>query len=178
MISYVHNTLTYLEKELKNGDTEIYVHDLSNFIKSRSSNNGLIIWNYKDSTGYEYPELTYSRNVYYDLFDLDNNGLDLENNKIILKSPWKYGTIPAKTKLSQSERGSNYNYGMRNPKQWITKYRLYENNITGTNYTGSADVYKKFRPAAKYIKILFILNDKNLANTQIDVKDIIFAECE
>ena len=178
MISYVPNTLTYLEKELKNGDTEIYVHDLSNFIKSRIYNNGLIIWNYKDSTGFEYPELTYSRNVYYNLFDLENNGLDLENNKIILNSPWNHGTIPEKTKVSQSEKGSNYNYGVSGSKRWITKYRLYENTITGTDYTGKADVYKKFRPGTKYVKILFWINMNKLASSQIDVKDIIFAECE
>ena len=157
----------------------VYVHDLSSFVKQGiyNDNSGLIFWNYKNSTGYEYPELTYSRNVYFSLFD--DSSFDAENNKITLKSPWSNGTIPAKTKVSQTMKGNTYNYGLADSSRRLTtKYKLCENNITGINYKADTVEFKEFRPGTKYIKILFYLNYKDIENSQIDVKDIIFAELE
>ena len=140
-----------------------------------ADNNGLIFWNYKDSTGYQYPEQTYSRNVFYDLFDKDS--FDTENNRIKLKNPWSYGTIPAGTKLSQSSRGGNLNYGICQGNNFSKNYKLYNNYIQGINNRGYEN-FGKFRNGTKYVKIMFRLNYGGLKDVNTEVKDIIFAECE
>ena len=70
--------------------------------------NGLIFWNYKDSTGYLYPPETYSGNVWLSLYDYSN--INFEENTITLKSTWNKGTIKAGTKVSQSLDAATYNY--------------------------------------------------------------------
>lgn len=81
---------TYLMQDLNNGDTEIYLKDVSGFkyVDRTSADNylynGIIVWNYKDSTGYQYPEETYSRNVYSSIIEKDN--IDKESNIIKLKN--------------------------------------------------------------------------------------------
>ena len=175
---YTKDTLTYLKKDLKYGDTEIYFNDISGFIKENVAyqNKGLIFWNYKDSTGYQYPELTYSRNSYYSLFEED--GIDIENNKITLNKQWQYDTIPANTKVSQSNKGSNYNYGLASNSMLTSKYKWYDNTISGINNTGQSN-FKKFNPGTKYVKIMIIANYKELVNDcELNLKDIIFSEIE
>lgn len=179
-VMYVSGSLTYLEKELKDGDTEIYLNDLSGFEKSNFgaswSKTGLIFWNYKDSTGYEYPEETYSKNVYYNLFD--DSSFEANSNKIKLKQAWNHGTIAAGTKVSQSNKGANYNYGLVKGNRLTKKYKFYENIIEGINNTGS-EKNGLFRAGTRYVKILFLINYGNeSSNLQVDFKDIIFAECE
>lgn len=76
---YIPNTLTYLTQDLKEGDTEIHLNDISKFeydVNNESYTMGLIFWNYKDSTGYEYPPLTYSRNVWNNLFEYNETNPD------------------------------------------------------------------------------------------------------
>lgn len=172
---YIPHTLTYLEKDLNDGDTEIHLHDISNFIKEDVGyRNGLIFWNYKDSTGYAYPELTYSRNVYFSLFD--ESGFDIENNIIKLKNPWNNGKILANTKLSQSERGANHNYGL-SPYEANTEFKMTSNIIKGIDYEKTTST-KMFRPGTKYIKIMFWANMRSIEDYGTDIKDIIFAEYE
>lgn len=180
-VMYVSGSLTYLEKELKDGDTEIYLNDLSGFKKDNLGaswqKTGLIFWNYKDSTGYEYPEETYSKNVYYNLFD--GSSFEVNSNKIKLKQAWNHGTIAAGIKVSQSNKGANYNYGVVNGNRLTKKYKFYENKIEGVDNTGSDKKTGLFRAGTKYVKILFLINYGNEpSNLQVNFKDIIFAECE
>jgi len=93
---YVPNTLTYLTEDLNNGDMVVHLNDVSNFISD--NNLGFIFWNYKDSTGYTYPEETYSRNVWQNLYTYDN--IDKENSTITLNEAWSHGKINKETKLS------------------------------------------------------------------------------
>lgn len=179
-VMYVSGSLTYLEKELKNGDTEVYLNNLSGFQKNNLGvlwqKTGLIFWNYKDSTGYEYPEETYSKNVYYNLFD--DSSFEANSNKIKLKQAWNHGTIAAGTKVSQSNKGANYNYGLVKGNRLTKKYKFYENIIEGINNTES-EKNGLFRAGTKYVKILFLINYGNeSSNLQVNFKDIIFAECE
>ena len=61
---YFSNSTTTLARDLKKGDTEIYVTDLSGFTqRSASSDRAIIFWDYKNSYGYQYPKETYSRYV-------------------------------------------------------------------------------------------------------------------
>ena len=86
---FKRGTTTYLTQDLNNGDTEIHLNDVSGFSYEHINldndlYNGIIVWNYKDSTGYQYPVETYSRNVYSSIIEKDN--IDKESNIIKLKN--------------------------------------------------------------------------------------------
>ena len=167
---------TYLMQDLNNGDTEIYLNDVSGFKYVDRTNadnylyNGIIVWNYKDSTGHQYPEETYSRNVYNSIIEKDN--IDKENNVIKLKTPWNNGKIEKGTKLSQANSGGTYNYGILRDDSIDGNWKTYTNIITGEGN----ETTQQFRPGTRYVKLLWIMNYNSSANTTIDIKDIIFSE--
>ena len=176
---YKPDSTTYLTQDLNDGDTEIQLYDVSGFkyvnaTVAKEIYNGIIIWNYKDSTGYQYPEETYSRNTYGRIIEKDN--VDKTNNVIRLTTPWSYGKIEKGTKLSQALPGAGYNYGiLRNStidKEWTT----YTNIISGENCSGKVN-HSMFMPATRYVQVLWLLNwGTDTPTTTIDVKDIIFTE--
>lgn len=177
-VQYLQNTLTTLSRDLNNGDEYIYLTDLTHWVKNASQtyNRGFIFWNYKDSTGYEYPELTYSNNRWTDLYE--NENIDLENNRIKLKSPWDKGYIPAGTKLSQSHSGATYNFTLLANQTLTENYQTYSTTITGINNTGTRNA-RKFDPGTKYIKFYIWQNSwQNYTGESItlDVKDIYIRE--
>lgn len=154
---YINNTLTYLSQDLKNGDTVVYLNDLSGWNNSttRSYERGFIFWNYTNSFGYTYPELTYSRNRWENLYE--NSNVDKTNNTITLSSPWSRGTFEAGTKLSQCSSGGTYKYqGLNNsypPTEWAHYYGFYD----GTDYSGT-NINTKFPPGTAYAKVGFLWN--------------------
>lgn len=83
-IAFKKGSTTYLTQDLKSGDTEIHLQDASKLAYDNGNDNGIIVWNYKDSTGHQYPEETYSRNVYSSIIEKDN--IDKESNIIKLKN--------------------------------------------------------------------------------------------
>lgn len=170
---YMPNTLTTLARDLKNGDTVVYLTDLTNWnvdTSSRSYQRGFIFWNYKNSFGYEYPENTYSRNVWYNLYE-DTN-VNKTTKTITLNSAWNHQTIPAGTKVSQSSSGSTYKYvawtGTRVTQEWVQR----KGTIGEVDYSGQ-NVTKNFPPASAYCKIGFLWN-YNQANDQIWITNISF----
>lgn len=152
------NSTTTLAKELKNGDTVVYLTSASGWFNSTLTHQlGLIFWNYKDSTGYQYPEGVYSRNAWLDLYTSDN--VNKTNHTITLKSAWTHGTFPAGTKVSQSNSGGHKYFNYTNtvvPTEWSeTKWKI----------SGITDLYSfkesSFNPAAKYINFVVLHNYGN-----------------
>lgn len=156
MNNYILNTTTYLTEDLNNGDMVVHLNDVSNF-KNTNGQNGLIFWNYKDSTGYTYPEETYSRNSFQALYKMDN--IDKENNTITLNEAWNHGKINKGTKLSQSF-DEGYNYGVSEGNVLNTNMTLYENNITGVSKRNPQNA---FRYGTCYVRYL-LLNNYNKVN--------------
>ena len=166
---------TYLIQDLNNGDTEIHLNDVSGFSYDIADSqnylyNGIIVWNYKDSTGYQYPEETYSRNVYESIIEKDN--IDKVNNVIKLKTPWSNGKIEKGTKLSQARSGRTYNYGILENDSIDGNWKTYTNIITGEGN----ETTQQFRPGTRYVKLLWLMNWETRTNVTIDIKDIIFSE--
>lgn len=153
-IQPIPNTLTSLAKDLKPGDTVVYLNDLTNWKVDASTpdyQRGFIFWNYKDSTGYMYPPETYSRNSFANRY-ADSSKVNKTAKTITLSSPWNNGTIPAGTKLSQCDSGATYIYAGIVGSAPTTQFKRYDVPIKGSSFRpgtvsvavgimGSAPVY-------------------------------------
>lgn len=151
-------TTTSLIKDLNNGDTVVYLESTSNWVDSAFMyQNGLIFWNYKDSTGYTYPEGVYSRNSWADLYS--SSDVNKSNNTIKLKEPWNKGTIPAGTKVSQTnDQGYKYrNFENKSvPQSWThTSFEIGKDHKLQSPY--QIDV-TRFNPATRSISFVALLS--------------------
>ena len=185
LIMYVDNTLTTLAQDLKNGDTVVYLNDLTNWSATSSTydfQRGFIFWNYKNSFGYQYPALTYSRNVFIkgDTGYFTYNNVNKTNNSITLNSPWEGGNISKNTQVSQSSAGSTYKYTLSYLSSINTSYQTFKSPsyITGIEYNNSS--FYAFNYATKYIRVFtqcnYLSPKSNL--TYIYMKNIIFEEVD
>ncbi len=170
------DTLTYLTEDLKKGDTVVHLNDVSNFKKTTLTGRlGFIFWNYKDSTGRLYEPLTYSQNVWSNLYTADN--IDRENNTITLKTAWTRDNIAKGTKLSQSWNDKTYNYSLleagKDYLDWTSKRRT----IQGVSNYDENPSYK-FRYGVKYIKWFMFPNYNSVEGGGTKVANIIFAESD
>ncbi len=177
-VMYIDGSLTHLTQDLNDGDTVIYLDDVSGFKVSSSTPNyqrGFIFWDYVDGTGYIYPELTYSRNYTYPWYIY--TGINTSNNTIALASPWRGGFKPTGIKLSQSNSGASYNYslvsGTTIPSEWTT----YKETIKGINTTANVD-HTKFRAGTKYVKLLLMVSNGQNEYTTFSIKNISLTEGE
>lgn len=146
---------TTLAKELKNGDTVVYLTSTSGWTSTSATHQlGLIFWNYKDSTGYQYPVGVYSRNAWTNLYTYSN--VNKTNNTITLNSAWNHGTFSVGTKVSQSNSSGHKYFNYTNaapPAAWTeTKYTI----------SGNQELYmftsNKFSQAAKYARFIILHN--------------------
>lgn len=177
-VSEVNGSLTYLERYLNYGDTEVYLNNIQGFTGEKDTNKGFIIWNYKNSEGYQYPVQTYSRNIFNNLWDSKDEAFDFENNIIKLKSPWNSNTVSKGTMLSQRETAKTYNYGVGSMVKFTDQYKYRENYLQGSKTIRDEWKDTKFRQGTKYIKILFLINYDSVQDVTTSIKDVIFAECE
>lgn len=188
MILYRPNTLTTLAKDLNNGDQYIYLTDMTNWNvnASVSFQRGFIFWNYVDSTGYHYPELTYSRNIWKDLYNnnteeiTDNIQRNVEIdgeivNRIKLKSVWNKNYIPAGTKLSQSSEGNSYSYALKSSGnlslEWTNRNTLFQDIQQSYVYEDN-----KFKYGQRYFKFMVMPNYSALPDVTTYYKDFYLRE--
>ena len=155
---YVPDTLTTLARPVENGATTIYLTSLKNWSTAAPHATFITVWNYTNSFGYTYPELSYSRNMIpipsvgeY----ADGNYINTSSNTITLITPYSGPTIPAGTKVSQGRYGGTYKYnGMAGevvPTEWKSVKAIY----SGVDYSGG-NVSTKFPPGTAYAKVGFL----------------------
>lgn len=157
---------TTLAKDLKDGDTVVYLTSANGWVSTTYAHQlGLIFWNYKDSTGYQYPVGVYSRNAWMNLYTFSN--VNKTNNTITLNSAWNHGTFPAGTKVSQSNSAGHKYFGYANayyPSDW--------ENISLT-IGGLEPLYgrntDKINRATKYVRFI-VLHNYNGGSTSCTVK--------
>lgn len=184
--AYRANTLTTLAKDLKNGDTYVYLTDMTNWNTTTAADyqRGFIFWNYVDSTGYEYPELTYSRNAWRYLYNnnteevTDNIQVNTEINgeivnRIKLKSAWNHGTFAAGTKLSQAQDGATYAYTLLGNGNLSTQWTNKEAIIQGV---GTYNDHKKFKNGQRYLRFLVMPDYSGYTNVTTYYKDFYLRE--
>ena len=151
---YRPNTTTYLTQKLKKGDTEVHVNSLKNWADSIKS---FIVWGYKDSTGYVYPDETYSQYFYSQVI----NSLDTENNVIKLDKAWEGKEFEVGRTLSQTRNDNNgtYLYSLIFREKLSTSWKKYVANLSGTIGTTNVSGKPQFMlKGAKYMRII-ILHD-------------------
>lgn len=140
------NTMTQLKEDLKAGDTKIYVNDLSTWTTAKNYYNIAAIFGYQDSTGYIYPDGTYTRNTlsFWSGNTTEKQNLDKINNIITLNAAYAGKTVPAGTSICQSTDGATFYY----PVGAVAR-------STATNWIYKTSVFKGDHPRlqmAKYIK--------------------------
>ena len=132
---------TKLVKPLKVGDTEVFVEDVSlwNGQAPQDYQRSIIMWGYKNSFGYTYPDGTYSQLMQMRTYDI--GAVDTTANKITLNKPWAVanpnssdGIFPVGHTLSPTSDGSTYLYlnGHVNI-QVPTTYTKYSHLISGSS---------------------------------------------
>lgn len=165
---YYQGSTTTLAKDLKKGDTEIYVTDLSGFTQqSQSYNRAIIFWDYKNSYGYQYPKETYSRYVKGNLWTNEEQ-LDYINNKIILDRPWSYEEHLAGCEISQGQSISAYRYLTSGNIKSLTHWSAM---IEEFDYNGFSN-YGKIPLGTAYIKVAFLLNYHKNVNARTAISNI------
>lgn len=165
---YYQGSTTTLARDLKKGDTEIYVDDLSGWAqKSQTYERAIIFWDYKNSYGYQYPKETYSRYSYGNLWT-NKEQLDYTNNKIILDSPWSRKEHLAGCDISQGSSGATYKYLSKGN---VTSLVHWTGVIEGVDYSGT-DASRKFPPGIAYCKLGFLLNWEKNTNARTAISNI------
>ena len=181
-VMYFPNTLTELDRDLNPGDKIIYLKDLTNWNVnvSYAYQKAFIFWNYEDSTGYKYPELSYSQNRHSSTSALyENSAVNKTNNTITLtdNAGWPFGAYPKGTKVSQNSDSSTYNYSVMVGRTLTTNWNTYSANIKGVLNDG--DVHKQyFRSGTRFVKFFGLMNDNNISNTTTYIKNISIKEVE
>lgn len=165
---YFQGSTTTLARDLKKGDTEIYVTDLSGFThKTQSYQRAIIFWDYKNSYGYQYPKETYSRYYNSNLWTNEEQ-LDYTNNKIILDSPWSGKEHFAGCDISQNNAEGTFKYLKLGRVTSLVNWSsvIGEVDYSGTNVSG------KFSPGITYVKVAFLLNYTKTANARAAISNI------
>lgn len=157
---FVPGTLTTLARDLKNGDTVVYLSDVSAW-QYKQYYKYIFMWNYANSFGYTYPAETYTRNsaTIANTSSTPNDGaIDSENNTITLQTAWSGDTVPAGTQVSQGRDGSTYiyigMYGKVIPSTWTT----FESSRMGISPPGEQS---GFPAGLAYCKLGFLWNYNN-----------------
>ena len=132
---------TKLTKPLKVGDTEVFVEDVSlwNGQAPQDYQRSIIMWGYKNSFGYTYPDGTYSQLIQMRTYDI--GAVDTTANKITLNKPWEVanpnssdGIFPVGHTLSPTSDGSTYLYLSGHVNiQVPTTYTKYSHLISGSS---------------------------------------------
>ena len=150
-----NSNLFYLSQDLKNGDTVAHFLDLNKWYSNTVAtySRSFLIFGYKDSTGYIYPDGTYSRN-YYEYVYADNSSVDKVNNTITLRSPWKGGTVKTGTCIGQGSDGQTYCYYGQNGALTNPDWKKYTAIVRANN----SDVFARRLLYAKSISV-FLYND-------------------
>ena len=105
---FLARSYTTLSQDLHSGDTVIHLTDASGWTSPPSSYNYVAIFGYKDSTGYTYPDFTYTRRVYQYGTNSDRTHIDIPNNQVTINSAYSGETIPAGTAVCISGNGGYY----------------------------------------------------------------------
>jgi len=159
---YRENTLTTLAQALKPGDTVMYLANASNWDNSGVGTHlrSLIIWDYKNSFGYQYAPETYSR--YWTNNAWNIGGINYTNNTITLRVPWSGRTVPAGTYVSNGSSGGTYKYLWNG--YLTTNWEYYSGIVEGVDLSGK-NAGNKFPPGTAKAKVGWLMDYNVVGDT-------------
>lgn len=159
---YRENTLTTLAQDLKPGDTVMYLNSATNWDNSSAGTHlrSLIIWDYKNSFGYQYPPETYSR--YWTNNAWNIGGINYTNNTITLRVPWSGRTVPAGTYVSNGSSGGTYKYLWMG--YFTTDWEYYSGIVEGVDLSGK-NAGNKFPPGTAKAKVGWLMDYNVVGDT-------------
>lgn len=172
---YVAGSLTTLAAPLNVGDTQVFLTSSVNWFNGGTAGvsthlRSIIFWDYVNSYGYAFPELTYSRNWLGNAWD--PGGINTSTHVITLRVPYAGPAKPAGTKLSNGSSGGTYKYIAASNAQIPATWTNYQGTI-GTVDTTGTNVTNRFAPATAKVKLLF-LNNRDTAGATIWYSNINF----
>ena len=161
-------TLFYLSQDLNDGDTVAHFTDLSEWSDVDSGwYRNFTIFGYTDSTGYTYPDGTYSRNVYSNVY-ADNSSVDKVNNTITLSAAWSGGTVKAGTAIGRGVSGATWIYlgvnGTITHTEWLKQTGTFQANNNSTDGLRLA--------VTRYIKVCPVGWSSNYAGMYIGIHTV------
>ena len=101
---------TTLSQDLNPGDTVVHLTSAAGWSTTSTYAYRIAIFGYKDSTGYTYPDMIYTRRIYAWGSTTDKSHLDKTNNTVTLNAAYTGEKIPAGTTVCQTGDGSTYYY--------------------------------------------------------------------
>lgn len=157
-IGYVEGSLTTLARELKTGDTTVYLSDVSGFMTKTSASHerSLRFWDYTNSYNYMYPPETYTRNVTGADTWASDSSINRSTNTITLKTAYSGPTHAAGTYVSEGKSGSTYLYFF-GPSTIPTTWTNFNRLLSGTLSDGNPNTFA-FRPGTAYCGVGFLWN--------------------
>ena len=175
-VMWIPGSTTTLAKDLKNGDTVVYLKSANGFATSTAGSyqRGLIFWNYTNSKGYTYETETYSRNRWENLWD-EGSAINKSNNTITLKSAWSNGTFAAGTSVSQCSSGATYIYLNSDYTLPVNTWTQRQGYICGVDKNNKNTNPKKFREGTAFIKIGWLMN-RNVSKATTWLSTISFTQ--
>ena len=138
------SSLTTLSQDLVAGDTVIHLTNASGWANPTTYQVSVAIFGYKDSTGYVYPDLVYTRRCYTFGTTTDKSNLDIENNTVTLLSAYSGETIPAGTSICLTGYGATYYYPKTSAIN-TTDWTLLSETFTPKNI--------KYLKPARYVRV-------------------------
>ncbi len=178
ILAYHHmfqpNTTTALAVALKPGDTTITLTSAATWYLGPTAHlRSIILWNYKNSLGFEYPVNTYSRfysnsglTLLYLTTGLYAETTGISGNVITLEAPWPTalgnpddggGEWPIGTDVSNGSSGGSFKYFVASAQPLNAAWTEYRGLIGDLDLSGT-NVNDEFPPGTSYMKLLFLTN--------------------
>ena len=146
---------TILAAPLNPGDTTITLADATGWDDGTTTHRRSIRWyGYQDSTGFTYPNYTYSRNVEIDAWDAGA----ISGNTITLRDPWTGPALAVGDAVSNSTSGGTYQYPLLSNGHIELAGDSYTGDIGGGFISGGVGGTTLWRPGTHSIRALALAN--------------------
>jgi len=168
---------TRLAVDLKPGDTEIHLNDVTGWQDGgQGYQRAMAWWPYSNSDGESYDDYTYTRNTDWGTNReglWEEGGIDYENNVITLREPWDGQEISAGSAVRNSTSGGTFNYvGLAN-QSVDSEWQYVEAEFGGEVWENGTYSTTAFRPGTAYVKPIMLLNYNNTeADAIVEWRDV------
>jgi len=174
------STDTRLSRDLKPGDTKMYLDDATGWVNSVGHvydgielNHSFLWYGYVDSTGHVYDDYSYTRN--HSGFGVWKEGAIKNVSgqwEISLYKPWSGPLIHSGTAVRNGDRGGTYNYAVFNGERLDSGVHSGSITFGGEILNDGINYLDKFRPGTAYVCPVTISNYRTPNPVKVKWHDI------